>query len=135
MSEQIAQVEHVRRPETASVLLSDEGRLDEQIVSVDSGADSLRTVLDERVDIHWASVLTAIARSTTRDVCITKLMKRDRGNLIVQGLAASGDSARVFAKTLQREPALESASLIRVEKSKIYAGLIQYEMACLLTSK
>jgi len=92
----------------------------------------MQDVLQKRNQMDWSAILRAIRDMSPEGVCITELSSDDTEKLRVQGLTLSYEAARGFARTLGTCEPFVSVSLTRVDKAGGKAGLLRYQIDCLL---
>jgi Tfp pilus assembly protein PilN len=112
-------------------LVAQEKLLEQEISRVQEQRQRLQ-VAHPRQDVDWPGVLKAVRAVAPAGVCITDLSCSDSRNLALRGMALSGAAAREFVRGLEGGRVFESVVLARLERQQDSAGLMQYQIDCLL---
>lgn len=112
-------------------LVAQERLLEQEISRVQEQRQRLQ-VVHPRQDVDWPGVLKAVRAVAPAGVCITDLSCSDSRSLALRGMALSGAAAREFVRGLEGGRVFESVVLVRLERQQDSAGLMQYQIDCLL---
>jgi len=129
MRHDIERTKSSRQLYATTALVSRADALEDLLERSQGRLQRMQDVLHKRNQVDWSVFLRAI-RDTR--VCITELSSDDAEKLRVQGLTLSYEAARAFARTLGTREPFVSVSLTRVDKAGGEAGLLRYQIDCLL---
>lgn len=131
MSRRIGQARLEGQLYTMSAVAAQDRYLDEEIARIRSElADA--NVVRARGDVDWPAVLGVIARSTPPGVNVAGLACGDGRRLIVKGGADSYDGVKLLAQNLDGRDAFESVRPVHMERRRIDADVVEYEIECRL---
>ncbi len=117
----------------ASALLKEKDSLERKIALL-SERNGLKTILDSRKTVDWASVLEDIRNSTHENVRITALYNKGETEMGLEGLATSYKDARLFVDKLNTKEHIGLAALSEATKDDAVGGLVTYTIDCTITN-
>ena len=132
MRHDIERTKSSRKLYATTALVSRADALEDLLERSQGRLQRMQDVLHQRNQVDWSVFLRAIRDTRPEGVCITELSSDDAEKLRVQGLTLSYEAARAFARTLGTREPFVSVSLARVDKAGGEAGLLRYQIDCLL---
>ncbi|MBN2130816.1 MAG: pilus assembly protein PilM [Sedimentisphaerales bacterium] len=132
MRHDIERTKSSRKLYTTAALVTRADALADLLARSQGQLQRMQDVLGERNQLDWSALLGAIRDTSPEGVCITELSSDDAEKLQVRGLALSYEAVRAFARELGTCAPFVSASLARVDKAQGQAGLLGYQIDCLL---
>jgi Tfp pilus assembly protein PilN len=107
----------------------------EQVKTVSARLDRINEILESRCDINWPGLLSDIAKTRPKTVCVTSLSNRTGSQMSLKGLAVSNEDVYLFVDRLSKSEHIRSASIFETKKDKDNNGLVSYEIRCDLTTR
>ncbi len=106
--------------------------LNQQIELLSKRPAEISEILDSRPALAWAKILNDIRDQTPKSVRITDLYSVGDTGMVLQGLALTYESARLFEKTLNDLDFINIASLTEASREDNETALVVYKINCLL---
>ncbi len=113
------------------ILLREQESLNRQIGLLSERPARLKSILDSRYSLDWASILEDVRSRTPGAVRITKLYSKGNTEMHLEGLALSYEVVRLFVKMLNESDYISSASL-NMRREEKADGLVMYTINCSL---
>ena len=133
VKENIVRKKQQQSLQNISELLKEEKLLDRQIKQLSEGPGQLNEIISLRRGGDWLGFLNDLKSKTPEMVRITNLTSSGGSRMLLEGLALSYESVRLFVNMLGKSEYLDSASLIEAEKDEQKDGLVRYAIDCSLT--
>ncbi len=105
--------------------------LDAEILQATRELNGLKPARERR-EVEWPDVLHSIGQAAPAGLGVTHMTCSDRRNLLLKGLALSHNEAKAFTQNLDGKPVFESVQLTRVQRVDSAAGVMEYEINCVL---
>ena len=109
--------------------------LNQQIEVLSERPAEINEILDSRLVLGWAKILNGIRVQTPKSVRITDLYSVGDTRIVLEGLALTYESARLFEKTLNDLDFINLASLSEVSREDNENGFVMYKINCSLNSE
>lgn len=107
----------------------------EQVNAISAKLDLINKILDSRCDANWPGLLSDIAKTRPKTVCVTSLLSQTDSQMSLKGLAVSNEDVYLFVDRLSKSEHIRSASIVETKKDKDNNGLVSYEIRCNLTAR
>lgn len=131
MNRRIARNRVEQQLPTMSAAVTHNQYLDAEILRTQRELNGLKGVRERR-DVDWPAVLHSIGQAVPEGVGVTHMSCNDSRTLLVKGLALSHNEAKTFTQNLDDKASFESVQLIRVQRVDFAAGVVEYEINCVL---
>ncbi|MBN2592812.1 MAG: pilus assembly protein PilM [Sedimentisphaerales bacterium] len=109
--------------------------LNQQIELLSERPAEISEILDSRLVLDWAKILNGVRVQTPESVRITELYSVGDNRIVLEGLALTYESARLFEKTLNDLDFINLASLNEVSREDNENGFVMYKINCSLNSE
>jgi Tfp pilus assembly protein PilN len=131
MNRRIAQDRIESQLDTMAARVAEDQFVDAEILRMTrqlAGLDTVRT----RREVDWSGVLHSIGQAAPTGVCVTRVDCGDGRGLQLKGMALSHGHARTFVQSLDGGTPFASVRLIRVQRMRDGADVVEYEIHCVL---
>jgi Tfp pilus assembly protein PilN len=105
--------------------------LDAEILRATRAMNGLKAIRERR-EVDWPTVLHAVGQAVPAGVGVTHMSCSDGRNLLLKGLALSHNEAKTLTQNLDGQASFESIRLIRMQRVESAAGVVEYEINCVV---
>lgn len=109
--------------------------LNQQIDLLSKRPSEISEILDSRPALGWAKILNNIRLQTPESVRITELYSTGDTGIVLEGMALSFESARLFEKMLNDLDYINLASLAETSREDDVDSLVIYKINCSLNTE